>query len=169
MRGVDEIRKSKLADATGFVDVSKETLQHKKYPNVYGIGDCTTLPTSKTAAAIAAQSKVLFNNLRHDMEANSGGKIKYDGYTSCPLVTQYGKLILAEFDYDGNPTETFPVDQGKESRFFYYMKKDFMPQMYWNLFLKLVRFFFLFYCKTNFKLYICFCLILGAIGKVQLN
>lgn len=72
MRPIDEIKKSKLVDASGFVDVSKETLQHKKYPNVFGIGDCTSLPTSKTAAAIAVQSKVLFNNLRDVMDGKQG-------------------------------------------------------------------------------------------------
>lgn len=75
MRAVDEVKKSKLADAAGFVDVSKETLQHKKYPNVFGIGDCTSLPTSKTAAAIAAQSKVLFKNLNEVMDGKQGNKL----------------------------------------------------------------------------------------------
>ena len=41
-----------LADAAGYLAVDKETLQHVKYPNVFGIGDCTNVPTSKTAAAI---------------------------------------------------------------------------------------------------------------------
>ncbi len=41
-----------LLDAAGFLDVNKETLQHIRYPNVFGIGDCTNVPTSKTAAAI---------------------------------------------------------------------------------------------------------------------
>lgn len=76
MRPFDEIRKSKLVDATGFVDVSKESLQHKKYPNVFGIGDCTNLPTSKTAAAIAVQSKVLFNNLKEVMNGKQGNQLK---------------------------------------------------------------------------------------------
>ena len=39
--------------------------------------------------------------------------LQYDGYTSCPLVTGHGKLILAEFDFNGEPLETFPVDQSK--------------------------------------------------------
>lgn len=30
-------------------------------------------------------------------------------------MTGYNKLILAEFDYNGNPLETFPFDQGKVS------------------------------------------------------
>lgn len=52
-----------LADANGFVDVDRETLQHKKYVNIFALGDCTNLPTSKTAAAVAAQTKVAFYNL----------------------------------------------------------------------------------------------------------
>nr|XP_054498473.1 sulfide:quinone oxidoreductase, mitochondrial isoform X2 [Agelaius phoeniceus] len=102
---------SPVSDASGWVDVDKETLQHKKYPNVFGIGDCTNLPTSKTAAA-------------------------YDGYTSCPLVTGYNKVILAEFDYNAQPLETFPIDQSKERRTMYHMKADMMPLLYWNALLK---------------------------------
>lgn len=51
--GPTEVVKScLLADDGGWIDVDKETLQHKKYPNVFGIGDCTNLPTAKTAAAV---------------------------------------------------------------------------------------------------------------------
>ena len=57
---------------------------------------------------------------------------KYNGYTSCPLVTGYNKLILAEFDFNGQPLETFPMDQGKESRLMYTLKQDLMPPLYWE-------------------------------------
>lgn len=77
MRPYDELKNSKLADPTGFVDVSKDTLQHNKFPNVFGIGDCTNLPTSKTAAAVAAQSKILYENLSNVME-NKGDRLKVD-------------------------------------------------------------------------------------------
>jgi NADH dehydrogenase FAD-containing subunit len=63
MRPFEEIKNSKLVNEAGYVDVSKETLQHTKYPNVFGLGDCTTLPTSKTAAAVASQSRILAQNL----------------------------------------------------------------------------------------------------------
>lgn len=36
---------------------------------------------------------------------------RYDGYGACPLLTDYGKCILAEFLYDGVPHETLPFDQ----------------------------------------------------------
>ncbi|XP_069481049.1 sulfide:quinone oxidoreductase, mitochondrial isoform X2 [Ambystoma mexicanum] len=131
----DALANSPVSDAVGWVDVNKETLQHKKYPNVFGIGDCTNLPTSKTAAAVAAQSAVLDRTISLVMKNQSPNK-KYDGYTSCPLVTGYSKVILAEFDYDAQPLETFPIDQGKERRTMYHMKADMMPILYWHALLK---------------------------------
>ncbi|NXN12757.1 SQOR protein, partial [Indicator maculatus] len=131
----DVLINSPVSDGSGWVDVDKETLQHKKYPNVFGIGDCTNLPTSKTAAAVAAQSGVLDKTISLVMKNQSPAK-KYDGYTSCPLVTGYNKVILAEFDYDAQPLETFPIDQSKERVTMYHMKADMMPFLYWNALLK---------------------------------
>ncbi|XP_069622163.1 sulfide:quinone oxidoreductase, mitochondrial isoform X2 [Ranitomeya imitator] len=131
----DVLVNSAVGDAAGWVDVDKDTLQHKKYPNVFGIGDCTNLPTSKTAAALAAQSAVLDKTISLVMKGKDSSA-KYDGYTSCPLVTGYRKVILAEFDYNAQPLETFPIDQGKERRTMYHMKADMMPFLYWNLLLK---------------------------------
>lgn len=62
--------------------------------------------------------------------------LQYDGYTSCPLVTGYNKVILAEFDYNAQPLETFPIDQSKERATMYHMKADMMPLLYWNALLK---------------------------------
>lgn len=124
-----------LADAAGFLDVDGKTLQHKTYPNIFGIGDCTNVPTAKTAAAVAGEVGVLHHNLGSVMQGKSVEK-KYDGYTSCPLITGYNKCILAEFDFQLEPLETFPMDQGVERRSMYHLKKDLMPQMYWNVFLR---------------------------------
>lgn len=129
------VQKSALADAGGWVDVDKENLQHKKYPNVFGIGDCTNLPTSKTAAAVAAQSAILSKTISMVMK-NQKPMSKYDGYTSCPLVTSYNKCVLAEFDYESQPLETFPFNQGKERRSMFHMKAHVMPFLYWHAFLK---------------------------------
>ena len=71
MQPYEFLAKSPLADANGFVDVVKETLQHKRYPNVFAIGDCTNLPTSKTAAAIAGSNSILVGNLTNLMEGKS--------------------------------------------------------------------------------------------------
>ncbi|KAM9815193.1 sulfide:quinone oxidoreductase, mitochondrial isoform 1-T1 [Syngnathus typhle] len=125
------IKSSPLADEGGWLDVDKDNLQHKKYPNVFGIGDCTNLPTSKTAAAVAAQSAVLNRTIKKILNNEKPDK-KYDGYTSCPLVTSYNTVILAEFDYNGEPLETFPINQAKERRLMYHMKADVMPHLYWH-------------------------------------
>ncbi|KAG9341291.1 hypothetical protein JZ751_019393 [Albula glossodonta] len=111
----DVLKQNPLADAGGWLDLDKDTLQHKTYPNVFGIGDCTSLPTAKTAAAVAAQSAVLDRTITKVMQKDKPDK-RYDGYTSCPLVTSYNTVILAEFDYNGQPLETFPIDQSKERR-----------------------------------------------------
>lgn len=83
----------------------------------------------------AAENGILFKNLTQVM-SGSEPKLEYDGYTSCPLVTGYDKCILAEFDYTGQPLETFPVDQSKERRTMFWMKKDIMPFLYFNMMLK---------------------------------
>lgn len=127
-------KNKELADEAGFLSVSKDTLQHVKYPNIFGIGDCTSLPTSKTGAAVAGQLGVLRRNLTAAMAGKTLDS-KYDGYTSCPLVTGTNSCIMAEFDYDANPLETFPIDQGVERHTMFYMKKDVMPQLYFNLML----------------------------------
>ncbi|CAN7980465.1 unnamed protein product [Ixodes pacificus] len=124
-----------FADAAGFLDVNPTTLQHKTYPNVFGIGDCTNVPTAKTAAAVAGESGVLRKNLENVMKGKQPER-EYDGYSSCPLVTGYNKCILAEFDFKLNPLETFPVDQGLERQTMYHLKKDLMPLLYWTVFLR---------------------------------
>ncbi|MDF2679562.1 MAG: pyridine nucleotide-disulfide oxidoreductase [Brevibacillus sp.] len=135
MSAPEFIKKSPVASVDGWLEVDKYTLQHKRFGNVFGIGDCTNLPTSKTGAAIRKQGPVVVQNL---LSLMSGKPIRneYNGYTSCPLVTGYGKLILAEFDYELNPQETFPFDQSRERLSMYLLKKDLLPLMYWNGMLK---------------------------------
>ncbi len=131
----DFIKKSPLANAAGWVDVNANTLQHNKYKNIFSLGDNSSLPTSKTGAAIRKQAPILVANLLSAME----GKplvASYNGYTSCPLVTGYGKLVLAEFDYNQQPQETFPFDQSKERWSMYQLKKRVLPWLYWNKILK---------------------------------
>ncbi|MCX7649040.1 MAG: NAD(P)/FAD-dependent oxidoreductase [Flavobacteriales bacterium] len=127
----DFVKKSPLANEAGWVDVDIHTLQHKKYPNIFSLGDCAALPTSKTGAAIRKQMPVVAQNL---MALMQGEPLKgnYDGYTSCPLVTGYGKLVLAEFDYQHQPKETFPFDQSKERWSMYQLKKEILPRLYWG-------------------------------------
>jgi sulfide:quinone oxidoreductase len=135
MSSPDFIKSSALANAEGWVDVDKFTLQHNRFSNVFGIGDCASLPTSKTGAAIRKQAPVVVANLLSMMRRQPVVK-EYNGYTSCPLVTGYGSLILAEFNYTNEPDETFPFDQGKERWSMYLLKKEMLPLIYWNGLLK---------------------------------
>ncbi len=131
MSAPDFIKQSALADGGGWVDVNKATLQHTRFANVFALGDCSNLPTSKTGAAIRKQSPVLVANLISQMRGESLAE-SYDGYTSCPLVTGYSSLVLAEFDYDLIPQESFPFDQSEERYSMYVFKKDILPQIYWK-------------------------------------
>jgi sulfide:quinone oxidoreductase len=131
MSAPDFIKQSALANEAGWVDVDKETLRHNKYENVFALGDASSLPTSKTGAAIRKQVPVLVENL---LSAIKGKPLsaKYDGYTSCPLVTGYDSLVMAEFDYELKPKETFPFDQNKERYSMYLVKRYVLPQFYWH-------------------------------------
>lgn len=131
----DFIKTSPLANDKGWVDVDKSTLQHVRYPNIFSLGDASSLPTSKTGAAIRKQTPVVVTNLLAHMD-NRPLTAQYTGYTSCPIVTGYGKLVLAEFDYNNNPMETFPFDQSKERWSMYLLKKYILPRMYWNAILR---------------------------------
>jgi sulfide:quinone oxidoreductase len=131
----DFIRNSPLANEAGWVDVDKHTLQHVRYPNIFSLGDASSLPTSRTGAAIRKQAPVLVQNLLSVMD-NKPLVALYNGYTSCPIVTGYGKLVLAEFDYHNTPVETFPFDQSKERWSMYQLKKVVLPWLYWNMILK---------------------------------
>ena len=131
----DFIRNSPLADANGWIDVDKNSLQHKKFANVFALGDATNTPNAKTGAAVRKQAPVLVQNLFALMlgQPMSGS---YSGYGSCPIVVGYGRLILAEFDYENTPKETFPFDQSKPRWTMWLLKKYVLPWLYWNKILK---------------------------------
>jgi sulfide:quinone oxidoreductase len=139
------IKSSPLAsDNGGWMKVDKATLQSPDFPNVFGIGDCTDTPNSKTAAAVTSQAPVLVHNLTSAIEGKPLDGA-YKGYASCPLVISKNKVILAEFGYGGKLMETFNWETGKlplclfgqdgelQHRFFYFLKDTFFPFAYWNM------------------------------------
>jgi sulfide:quinone oxidoreductase len=138
----DFIRNSELSDAAGWFDVDKGTLQHTKYPNIFGVGDATNLPTAKTGAAIRKQVPIAVENILRLMAAKEISDKVYDGYSSCPLVTGYGKMVLAEFDYNSKFTpdpklkQMLIKDSSKELRRLWWLKKFILPRLYWNKMLK---------------------------------
>ncbi len=142
MSAPDFIKRSKLAyqegDLKGWLKVDKHTLQHLDYPNVFGAGDVAGLPTAKTGAAVRKQAPVLVRNLLAVMSGKRLGSeaAAYDGYSSCPLLTGYGKMVLAEFAYGNEPAPSLPIDTTKERYSMYLLKLYGLPFLYWNLMLK---------------------------------
>ena len=136
----DFIKKSPFANENGWMDVDINTLQSNKYKNVFGLGDVAALPTAKTGAAIRKQAPVVVGNILHLMEKNTLGDKKYDGYSSCPLVTGYGKMLLAEFGYNNvrmsDPFLSKFVDTSKEKWSMWILKKYGLPYLYWNKMMK---------------------------------
>ncbi|EMD38532.1 hypothetical protein CERSUDRAFT_113712 [Gelatoporia subvermispora B] len=141
MGPLDVIKSSPIADQAGWVAVDQGTLRHVKpeFGNIWAIGDCSSLPTSKTAAAITSQAPVLTENLFSVVTTGKVGTARYDGYTSCPLLTGYGQLMLAEFKYGLEPKETFAGyfgDQAIPRKLYYHLKKDVFPWAYWEYMLQ---------------------------------
>ncbi len=138
----DFIRNSPLVNENKWVDVNIHTLQHNHYPNVFAIGDVADLPTAKTGAAIRKQVPVVIDNIDRLIRENRIGTGSYNGYSSCPLVTEYGKMVMAEFDYDNNFTPDPMLkymlisDSSKEHWRLWILKKYILPYLYWNKMMK---------------------------------
>ena len=116
-----EIGKSPIGSAKGWVPVNKETLQHVKYSNIFAIGDIAAVPMGKTGGSVRKQYKVLVDNLISLMEGKEL-TAKYAGYTVCPLITDIGKVMLAEFDWTAKPTPSFPLDPTQERYIWWLLK-----------------------------------------------
>ncbi|MFM2485700.1 TIGR01244 family sulfur transferase [Celerinatantimonas yamalensis] len=134
----DFIRESPLVDESGWVDVDRDTLQHKSFDNVWSLGDVCNAPNAKTLAAVRKQAPVVAQNIV-DAWAGKSLRATYDGYGSCPLTVERGKIVLAEFTYGGKVAPTFPkwVNDGtKATSFAWILKKDILPPFYWQGMLK---------------------------------
>ncbi len=136
------VRESSLVNEAGWVDVDKQTMQHTKYPNIFSLGDVSSLPTAKTGAAVRKQAPVVVENIDLLIRQNKIGTKSYNGYSSCPLVTDYGKMVLAEFDYENKFTpdpklkQMLVFDSAKEHWRLWMLKKYGLPYLYWNKMMK---------------------------------
>ena len=134
----DFIRVSPLADAAGWVDVDPATLRHKLWGNIHGLGDATNTSNAKTAAAARKQAPVVAHNVLAAM-GKAVGSAHYDGYGSCPLTVERGKIVLAEFTYGGKVAPSFPawlIDGTRPSRLAWLLKERILPPLYWKGMLK---------------------------------
>ncbi|MCP9800034.1 FAD/NAD(P)-binding oxidoreductase [Synechococcus sp. RedBA-s] len=119
----------------GWVEVDKFSTQHVRYPNVFSLGDVSSLPTSKTAGAVRGEAPVLVANLLSQLDGKPL-QARYDGYSVCPLITGYGRVVMAEFDYDLQPVSSFQIDPTRERWSMWLMKTKGLPWIYWNRMLK---------------------------------
>lgn len=134
----DFLRDSQLAADSGYVEVDDFTLQHKRYPNVFGVGDAGSMGNAKTAAAVRKQAPIVAVNALSVL-AGGGPVAAYDGYGSCPLTVEKGKIVLAEFGYGGKLLPTFPtwmIDGTRPRRLSWLLKSEILPWVYWNGMLK---------------------------------
>jgi len=134
----DFVRLSPLADAAGWVDVDPSSLRHKTYANVFALGDVANTTNAKTAAAARKQAPVVAHNLLVSL-GQLQGEAKYDGYGSCPLTVERGKIVLAEFTYGGKLAPSFPswlIDGTKPSALAWQLKERLLPLIYWEAMLK---------------------------------
>jgi sulfide:quinone oxidoreductase len=134
----DFIRVSPLADAAGWVDIDPATLRHKTYANVFALGDVGNTSNAKTAAAARKQAPVVAHNLLA-LRGSVKGQAQYDGYGSCPLTVERGKIVLAEFTYGGKVAPSFPkwlIDGTQPSSLAWHLKARILPSLYWDAMLK---------------------------------
>ena len=134
----DFIRVSPLADAAGWVDVDQSTLRHKTYENIWSLGDVMNAPNAKTAAAARLQAPIVAANVVADINGRAP-VAQYNGYGSCPLTVERGKIVLAEFGYGGALLPSFPkflIDGTQPSRLAWLLKEKLLPPIYWRAMLK---------------------------------
>ena len=121
MKAPDEVGNSPIGSGKGWVPVTKETMQHVKFPNVFCLGDVAAVPMGKTGGSARKQYKVVVENLIAQMEGKPL-EAKYGGYTVCPLITGLGTVMLAEFDWSKKPTPSFPLDPTQERWIWWLLK-----------------------------------------------
>jgi len=141
MSAPDVVKKSPLAwqrgtaAKGGWIEVEKETLQHTRYPDVFALGDVAGIPMGKTGGSVRKQYAVAAQNIL-DHLAGKAPSEKYGGYTVCPLITGLGTVMLAEFDWSGKPTPSFPLDPTKERWIWWILKVYLLKPMYFYGMLK---------------------------------
>ncbi|WP_435104235.1 TIGR01244 family sulfur transferase [Arhodomonas sp. AD133] len=131
----DFVRHSPLANDAGWIEVDAETLRHARYGNVFALGDACSAPNAKTAAAVRKQAPVVAENTLATLDGH-GLRAVYDGYGSCPLTVERGRVVLAEFGYGGKLLPTFPLDPRVPRRSMWWLKERMMPRIYFDLMLQ---------------------------------
>ena len=128
MRAPDAVKNSDLAAqegpmaASGWLDVDKSTLQHRRYANVFGLGDINGTPRGKTAATVKKSAPLVAQHLVAVIAGRALEQV-FDGYTSCPMIVREGSAWLIEFDYDGKLTPSLPMVEPLHDSYFAWLMK----------------------------------------------
>jgi len=136
------VKESVLVNEAGWLDVDLNSLQHKKYATIFGLGDVAGLPTAKTGAAVRKQVPVVVDNILKVLKNKTADNKDYLGYSSCPLVVGYGKMILAEFNYKSEFTpdpklkRMLVFSSNKPHWRLWMLKKYMLPHLYWKKMMK---------------------------------
>jgi sulfide:quinone oxidoreductase len=134
----DFVRHSPLAAESGWIEVDEATLRHTRFENVFGLGDACSASNAKTAAAARKQAPVVAENVLALLDGRPMTAV-YDGYGSCPLTVERGKIVLAEFGYGGKLLPSFPewlINGTRPSRLAWWLKSEALPEIYWSAMLK---------------------------------
>lgn len=129
------VRESALANQAGWLDLHEHTLQHTRFDTVFGLGDASGTGNAKTAAAVRKQAPVVAENLIAVLD-QTPPNAHYDGYGACPLTVENGKVVMAEFGYQGVLQSTFPLDPTQPRKLYWLLKSKGLPHVYFDLMLK---------------------------------
>lgn len=125
------------ADAGGFVEVDPVSLQHRRFANVWSLGDAAATTNSKSGGALRPQAKALVKNVVAAMKGKAP-TAKYNGYSVSPFTVSRHTVVFAEFDDKYVPKPTVPFWKGlaRERRLTWVLDRYVLPRVYWYLILK---------------------------------
>lgn len=106
-RGAKVVEESGLGDRGGWLPTDRHTLRTKAHPEIFGIGDCTDLPVSKSGAAAHFQAKVVADSIVADVRGMPAAN-PYDGRVVCYFDAGYHKAMAMTFDYEHPPKPRRP-------------------------------------------------------------
>ena len=124
-RGAKVVEDSGLGDRGGWLPTDKYTLRSKAHPDIFGLGDCTDVPVSKSGAAAHFEAKVVAKSIVADLRGQPA-PLKYDGRVTCYCDAGYHKGISMSFDYEHPPV---PPPLGLKD----WLGKQILNRAYWFL------------------------------------
>ncbi|MCC6674326.1 MAG: NAD(P)/FAD-dependent oxidoreductase [Thermomicrobiales bacterium] len=125
-RGSKVIIDTGLGDRMGWLPTDRFTLAVANQEDIYGLGDATDIPVSKSGSAAHFEAKVLADRIVHRITGKETGDMLYDGRVLCFLETGYGQATQLAFDFEN------PPQPPKPSRYYHYQKTLF-NKVYWYI------------------------------------